>query len=102
MNAGIGLGGMICIAVMMVSSVGCRHSADAPTGAGAARIVENSEEYKTVEVEESTDQERAIAQMKERMQHFQAEGWIVLSVSKPLPQSDGTIHRKYSLRRDGH
>jgi len=45
-------------------------------------------------VEESSD-----AQMKETMQEFRREGWLLLWASKPLPQPDGTIHRKYDLKR---
>ena len=82
-----------------LSWVGCRGgstSTRVPTTAQAPHlgIADAAWEYKTVEVEESSD-----AQMKETMQEFRREGWLLLWASKPLPQPDGTIHREYELKR---
>lgn len=98
------IAGLAWLAATAVFLVGCHGhatstrvttTAPAPAvGAGDAAW-----EYKTLDTEESPDRELAIAQMKARMQQFQHEGWLVRSISKPLPQSDGTIHRKYNLAR---
>ena len=92
------------LAATAVSLVGCRGgvtAARAPTTAQAPDegTGDAAWEYKTIEVDEAPDRDRAIAQMKETMQKFQQEGWLVLAISKPLPQPDGTIHRSYSLKK---
>jgi hypothetical protein len=56
-------------------------------------------EYKTVERLESTDQAERERQLRLQMQDFQREGWLVVSFSKPVPQTDGTLHRKYEVKR---
>jgi hypothetical protein len=106
MNAKIllGIAALVCLAAAAAPLVGCQRSAASPRIAATAqeppaRTGDAAPEYKTVEVVESPDEEQAIAQLKERQQQFQREGWAVLSVSKPLPQSDGTIHRQYTLSR---
>jgi hypothetical protein len=53
-----------------------------------------SPERRTVEFEEKSDSD-----LRERMAQWQKEGWAVLSVSKRLPQADGTVHRKAELAR---
>lgn len=99
----LGIAALACLATV-VPLVGCQHGAVSPRDAATgqtvpARTPDAALEYKTVEVEESPDKERAIGQIQEKMLEFQREGWAVLSVSKPLPQPDGTVHRKYSLSR---
>jgi hypothetical protein len=34
-----------------------------------------------------------------RMDQWQREGWSVVAISGPIPQSDGTVHRRAELRR---
>jgi hypothetical protein len=87
-----------------LSRVGCRRSAAStpvPTTAQTPTLgtAGAAWEYKTVELQESPDGERAMGQMKEAMQEFRREGWLVLRNSQPLPQPDGTTHRKYALKR---
>jgi hypothetical protein len=50
-------------------------------------------DYKTVEAEMSE------SDLRQRMQDWSREGWMVLSISKPLRQPDGTILRRSELRR---
>ena len=47
-------------------------------------------DYKTVEFQ--TD-------LRQQMSEWQREGWVVLNVSGPITQKDGTITRKASLKR---
>lgn len=50
-------------------------------------------EYKTV------DKAMSEAELRQHMQQWQQEGWAVLSISRALPQPDGTVHRKVELRK---
>jgi hypothetical protein len=50
-------------------------------------------EYKTVEKPMSE------ADLRQQVEQWQREGWAVLWISAPLPQPDGTVHRKVELRR---
>lgn len=50
-------------------------------------------DYRTVEEEMSNDD------LRQHMQEWAREGWAVLAISRPLPQPDGTLHRKVELRR---
>lgn len=56
--------------------------------------IETAWEYKTV------DEEMSGADVQRNMQQWNEEGWAVLSISGPLRQADGTVHRKASLRRE--
>jgi hypothetical protein len=58
-----------------------------------------SREYKTVEREFSRDSAISGEQINQQMQAFADEGWAVASASAPLPQPDGTIHRKFEVSR---
>jgi hypothetical protein len=76
---------------------GCSTSPKAATSVEAAVSAPQpaqSPERRTVEFEEKSDFD-----LRERMAQWQKEGWAVLSVSKRLPQADGTVHRKAELAR---
>jgi hypothetical protein len=46
-----------------------------------------------------TDPHKDITQLRNQMQEFQRNGWAVVFISKPELQQDGTVHRKWNLRR---
>lgn len=52
-------------------------------------------DYRTIEEAMSE------ADLRRHLQEWARDGWNVLSISKPLPQADGTIHRKVELQKAG-
>jgi hypothetical protein len=51
-------------------------------------------ENKTVEFVQNSE-----ADVRHRMEQWGQEGWTVLSISEPMPQSDGTVLRRAQLSR---
>jgi hypothetical protein len=88
-----------CLAIHACLWLGCQRdggaASDAPIVARAASASTNTAgwEYKTVEEAMSE------SELRQQMGQWQREGWAVLSISKPLPQPDGTVHRKVELKR---
>jgi len=102
--------GIICLAVLICAAVGAvfwldlAHDPgpanDTPTVKGSSpETNEVAWEFKTVERQESPDQAERQRQLRQQMQDFEREGWLVVSFSAPLPQADGTLHRKYEVKR---
>jgi hypothetical protein len=92
---------VICVAALIVAAVAAsswlgsqyRRSSTSRTlneVGPLPRTNDTAWEYKTVE---------STKQQNQQMQEFQTEGWLILSISEPLPQTDGTIRRKYKLKR---
>jgi hypothetical protein len=90
-----------CLAISACLWLGCQRAggpaSDAPSVARAGSASTNAAgwEYKTVEEPMSE------AELRQHMGQWQREGWAVLSISKALPQPDGTVHRKVELKRAG-
>lgn len=110
---------IICVVVLLCvgTTVGCRDSTNpSPDGVSALgstpavvetnqpvdKVVPRSQtskpedpawDYKTV------DKEMSESELRQQMQEWSQEGWTVLSISKTLPQSDGTTHRRVELRK---
>jgi hypothetical protein len=95
---------LVCAAVSATSWLGCERSSSSNSSAlrDDSSMSKNNDpgwEYKSVETVISPDPEQQIGQLKQQMQGFAQDGWLVLSSSKPLAQPDGTMNRKYELKR---
>ena len=98
-NNAIRLTTLTCTAMSTIILMGCQHDQKSD---GSRPVVAQSAskagdkgrwEYKTVE------QAMSETDLRQNMDQWQREGWAVLSISKALPQPDGTVHRKVELRR---
>ncbi len=79
-------------------ALGCHHRSNST--ARPPKVSSTVWDHKTVEMVVSAEPGRAKEQLRQQMQAFQAQGWVVLAVSKPLPQNDGTVIRRYELKRE--
>ena len=98
-NNAIRLITLTCTAMSTIILMGCQHDQKSdgsrPVVAQSAPKAGDKDrwEYKTVE------QAMSETDLRQNMDQWQREGWAVLSISKALPQPDGTVHRKVELRR---
>lgn len=86
------------IAVSASLWLGCHR---AGSSASPARDVARASEPNQDAGGECKTVERAMSEtdLRQQMDQWQREGWAVLSISKPLPQPDGTVHRKVELKK---
>ena len=97
-NNAIRLTALTCAAISTIILMGCQHDQKSdgsqPVAQGASEAGDKDRwEYKNVE------QAMSQTDLRQNMDQWQREGWAVLSISKALPQPNGTIHRKVELRR---
>jgi hypothetical protein len=94
----------VCLGTALSAAVwaGCRHTES--TGNPSARVIYSSQtnaagEYHTVDVAEPANPELSRAQLQLQAQEFRRQGWLILGISEPSPQPDGTASRRYLLKR---
>jgi hypothetical protein len=78
---------------------GCQASKGSPGRVIWTSQTDSAGEYRTVDLEESPDPQKSQADLKERAKELLEEGWLIVAVSPPERQEDGTLKRRYMLKR---
>ena len=81
--------GLIAAGVLLVGGCETQRKTAAPVEKAPPAV-----EYRTAEFVQKSESD-----IREHMAQWQREGWNVMSISKPLPQADGTVIRRAELSR---
>lgn len=98
------LASVLCLALAAGLWVGCQSGQTSP-GDSRTRVILSTKtndaagDYRRVELEDSADPEQSQAQLQRWAQELRQQGWLILAVSKPQLQPDGTVRREYVLKR---